>query len=228
MGVHDGHRSRLRQRFLERGLDDFNDVNALELLLFYAIPQKDTNVLAHSLLEHFGSLEEVFYASEQELTEVEGVGRNTAALLMLIPQIMRKSKVSAASKMVFLRTSRDACKYLAPRFMNERDEIFLMLCLDSQKKVISCLELSRGVVNEVHVNVRKLVETALRNKASSVIVSHNHPDGIALPSAEDDAVTKQIREALKLVNIELTDHIIVAGGDCVSYRDSGMFDYCRW
>ncbi len=228
MGAHDGHRNRLRQRFLTNGLDTFNDVNALELLLFYAIPQRDTNVLAHTLLDRFGSLEEVFSASPQELMSVKGMGEIAASLIVLIPQMNRRIKVSAASKATYIRSTRDAGEYLLPRFLHQDCEILLMLSLDSRRKVIGCDELARGVVNAVNVNMRRLVETALKKRASTVIIAHNHPDGIALPSAEDDAVTRQVRAALQLVDIRLEDHIIVAGEDYVSYRDSGMLDLMRW
>ena len=225
---HKGHRDRLRSRFIEHGLESFNEINALELLLFYAIPQKDVNPIAHELLDRFGSLDGVFAASHQELCSVKGIKDGTAALIRLVPQILRKRKVAVANEMKTIRSTKDAGNYLLPRFMNEEDEVLYMVCLDTQKRVISCTEMGRGVVNAVSANIRKLVETALKQKASSVIIAHNHPDGVALPSAEDDAVTKQLRSALSLVDIQLTDHIIVAGDDYVSYRDSGMFDLFRW
>ena len=94
MGVHDGHRERLKSRFLEHGIDSFNDLNALELLLFYAIPRRDTNVIAHALLDRFGGLSGVFEASVPELTDVPGVGENAALLLKLVPQMMKKYELS--------------------------------------------------------------------------------------------------------------------------------------
>ena len=225
MGVHEGHRERLRNRFFENGLDSFNELNALELLLFYAVPRKDTNVLAHTLLDHFGSLERIFSASRQELVAIEGVSDVTASLLMLIPQIARKSKVTAASKINVIRNVEDAGNYLLPRFLYQENEILLMVCLDSKKRVISCVELGRGVVNSVNVDIRMLVETALKYKAVSVIIAHNHPDSYALPSIEDDVVTQQIQAALATVHIPLEDHIIVAEDDYISYRDSNMLNY---
>ena len=225
MGVHDGHRDRLRGSFLEHGLDTMNEINALELLLFYAIPRRDTNEIAHALLERFGSLYEVFQAGERDLCEVPGVGQNAAALIRLIPQIMRKSYLGRAEKTVQICTSRDAGEFFVPRFLYEEAEIAYMACLDSQKRVICCLEEGRGVVNTVTLIARRVVEDALKHKAVSVVLAHNHPDGIALPSVEDDYVTKQIQMALNTVGISLDDHIIVAGEDYVSYRDSGMLRY---
>lgn len=224
MSVHDGHRDRLRRRFLEHGLDNFNELNALELLLFYAIPRRDTNPIAHALLDRFGSLQGVFQASIQELCDVEGVGENAAALLTLAPQIVRRSLTAQADKIRYIRSTEDAGEYLMPRFFNERDEVLLLVCLDSQRKIISCLEMGRGVVNSVDTSIRKIAEAALKAKASSVILSHNHPDGVALPSAEDDAVTRAAAKALQVLGISLADHIIVSGDDYISYRDSNALD----
>lgn len=227
MGVHDGHRARLKGRFLEHGLDTFNELNALELLLFYAIPRRDTNELAHALLDRFGSLSGVFDASFHELLEVPGVGENAASLIVLIPQLMRKSEISKTESVTAIKNSRDAGKYLVPRFLNMKEEHIMLLCLDSRKRVISCTELNSGVVNAVDTNVRKIVETALRCRASSAILAHNHPQGLALPSREDDGMTQKVHSSLRLVGIELVDHIIVAGNDFVSYSDSGFFNMIR-
>lgn len=228
MGVHDGHRDRLRARFLEYGLDNFNDLNALELLLFYAIPRRDTNEIAHALLECFGSLEGVFYASERDLLQVPGIGTNAAALIRLVPQLMKKSALSRPDRREVIMNSSDAGRYFVPRFMYEQDEVVYLLCLDGQKRVIKCAEMGRGVVNCVETSIRRIVETALKYKSSSVILAHNHPDGLALPSSEDDMVTKQVSTALALVGVSLEDHIIVAGDDFVSFADSGIMRLYRY
>ena len=222
MGVHDGHRDRLKSRFAEHGLESFNDINALELLLFYAIPRKDTNVMAHDLVDRFGSLSGVFDASLRELTEVPGIGENTALLIKLIPQMMKKCQLSKVNDIRVFRSSNDLGRFLVPRFMDERDELALLLCLDSRKSLICCRVLNRGVVNAVDITVRRLVELALKNKAASLVLAHNHPEGIALPSREDEAFTRKAGEALRLMGMELVDHIIVAGDRYFSMRDSGL------
>ena len=158
MGVHDGHRDRLRQSYLEHGLMSMNDINALELLLFYAIPRRDTNETAHRLLDRFGSLDGVFSASAEELQEVEGIGENAAALLTLIPEIMKKSRVSKGREIRQIRSSDDAGAYLLPYFLNERDEVVYLLCLDTKRCVICCAEMGRGVVNSVDTGIRRIVE----------------------------------------------------------------------
>jgi len=227
MGIHDGHRERLRTTFIENSLDGFNELNSLELLLFYAVPRRDTNELAHRLLERFGSLYGVFDASLHELMEVEGIGENAASLIKLIPEIMRKSRITKAADVRVISSSAAAGEYLVPRFLYQEIEILILLCLDSRKRIISCVEINRGVVNMVDANVRRIVETALKYRACSVIIAHNHPDGVALPSREDDAMTRLIGKALASVDIKLADHIIVAGEDFVSYADSGMIGMYR-
>ena len=212
----------MKARYKDHGLDNFNDVNVLELLLFYAIPRKDTNEIAHALLEHFGSLDRVLEASIPELEAVPGVGESSALLISLIPQIMRRYLTVKESCVSTISGSADAGRYLVPRLMFEKDEKLLLLCLDAKKSVISCINLGSGVVNAVDVNVRKVVENAVRHRANTVILAHNHPGGVALPSREDERLAIEIAAALKLVGIPLVDHIIVAGDDYVSFADSGM------
>lgn len=212
----------MKARYRDHGLDNFNDVNVLELLLFYAIPRKDTNELAHALLDHFGALDKVFEASVPELEAVPGIGENTALLISLVPQITRRYLMEKGSCLSTIASSADAGSYLVPRLMFEKDEKALLLCLDAKKSVIACVSLGSGAVNAVDISVRKVVETAVRNRANSVILAHNHPGGVALPSREDERITVEIASALKLVGIPLDDHIIVAGDDYVSFADSGM------
>ena len=222
MGVHDGHRDRLRKSYLEHGLMSMNDINALELLLFYAIPRRDTNEIAHRLLDRFGSLDGVFSASAEELKEVDGIGENAAALLTLIPEIMKKSRVSKTREIRQIRSSDEAGAYLLPYFLNERDEVVDLLCLDTKRAVICCAEMSRGVVNSVDTGIRRIVEKALKARACSAIIAHNHPDGIALPSREDEVFTRALFNALETVGIRLEDHIIVAEDDYISMADTGL------
>jgi DNA repair protein RadC len=228
MGVHDGHRERLRKSYLEHGLMSMNDINALELLLFYAIPRRDTNEIAHHLLERFGSLDAVFSAPVEELREVDGIGESAAALIALIPDIMKKSRLSKSREIRQIRSSEDAGAYLLPYFMNEKDEVVYLLCLDSKRAVICCTEMGRGVVNSVDTSIRRIVEKALKVRACSVIIAHNHPDCIALPSREDDVFTRALYNALETVGIRLEDHIIVADEDYISVADTGMLHMCKY
>ena len=221
MGLHDGHRQRLIQRFLEEDLDNFEPHNVLELLLFYAIPRKDTNELAHVLMDTFGSLKGVFDAPYEELIKVAGIGPNTAALLKLVPSLTR-TYYSSDARSVILDTSEKSGEYFLPYYIGQTEEVVRLACLDAGGKVISNQILHRGSANAAEVNMRKIVNIALRNNAMGVILAHNHPGGLPLPSEEDVATTKSIREALMPMGILLMDHIIVAGQDYVSMARSGI------
>lgn len=221
--IHSGHRARLREQFLRAGLDSMSDVQVLELLLFFAIPRRDTNPIAHRLLERFGSLAAVFEAPVTEISRVEGVGESAALLLSLVPQSARRHLIDRAKFEQVLDTTEKCGRYLLPFFHGERDEVVYLLCLDAKCKVLDCRLLFRGGVNTAGVSVRKIVEAALTYNATSVVLAHNHVSGIALPSREDEATTRQIRTALDAVGILLADHIVIADDDFVSMADNGLF-----
>lgn len=219
--IHKGHRERLKQRFLEEGLDNFTDVQVLELLLFYAIPQKDTNPIAHALLNHFGSLSQVLDADVAELKKVPGISGHSATLLALVTQLARFYQVDCAQRVEVL-TSLDACgAYLVPRFFGRSNETVFLLCLDAKCKVICCKEVGEGSVNSASISIRKIVETALSCNATTVVLAHNHPSGVAVPSSEDVQTTRRVAAALSAVEVHLADHIVVAEGDYVSMVQSG-------
>ena len=222
MGIHDGHREKMRRRFAQTGLSGFADHEALELLLFYAIPRRDTNPLAHRLLERYGSLEGVFTAPAEDLEKVEGMGESAALLLRLVPLLAEKSRERTDGPVILNSTER-AGEYLLRRFDGKKHELVYELCLDRKGKLLACKLLTEGDVNGAELNIRRLVENALLTNASAVILSHNHPSGVALPSSEDFATTDRARAALEGVGIPMVDHIIVADGDFVSMRDSGYF-----
>ncbi len=221
MSIHEGHRSRLKERFTAHGLDNFNDLNVLELLLFYAIPRRDTNDLAHALLDHFGSLDAVFDASFYELQEVPGIGENAASLIALVPEIARRCAISRTRDLTEFHSSSAAGRYLVARLGTEKVEKAVLLCLNPQKQLICCSELGVGVVDNVNLNIRLVVETALKARASSVILAHNHPSGNPRPSRDDELLTRRVRDALKLVEIRLDDHLVIGGQQFFSFSDAG-------
>ena len=221
MALHDGHRQRKKQRFLQHGLDSFADHEVLELLLFYAIPRRDTNETAHRLLEHFGTLKGVLTASVEELQKVEGVGESAAAFLHLLQAVGYRALRTAGDDTI-LNSVDSAGAYFQKLLRGERREVLYQVCLDAKGKVLSHKRLSSGTVSMAPVNVREVVENALYTDASGVLLAHNHPSGIALPSEDDRQITLQIRQALGTMGIELVDHIIVADNDFVSMAASGM------
>ena len=221
MGLHDGHRQRKKEQFLQHGLDGFADHEVLELLLFYAIPRRDTNELGHRLLEKFGSLDGVLSAPAEELRKVEGVGENAAAFLSLLGAV-RQRLCRESMKDRIVGSVEEAGDLFLTLLRHERREVLYLACLDAKGKLLNCRRLSSGTMSMTAVSVREVVETALRCDASRVVLGHNHPSGVALPSEEDRQVTLQIQQALRTMSITLMDHIVVADGDFVSMAASGM------
>ena len=227
--IHSGHRDRLKKRFLQQGLDGFTDIQALELLLFYSVPRQDTNPIAHNLLNRFGSLSQVLEAPAEELVKVDGIGEHSAALLRLINEMGRYYLVDRAQRERILPTIEDCARYLQPCFYGRAMETVFLLCLDAKCKVLCCREVGEGSINSAGISIRRIVETALREGASTVVLAHNHPSGIAIPSPEDIQTTRRVAAALQSVEVALADHIVVADGDYVSMVQSGYrFDDCAF
>jgi len=220
--AHEGHRSRLRRRFLEEGLDSFQPHEIIELLLFFAIPYRDTNELAHRLIGRFGGLVGLLNAPYSELIRENGVGEAAATLLKLIPAIGRRYAVEHAAMEDIILGPEDAGRYLMPRFHGFVKETAMLLCLDGKGKALGVAQLSLGDVSSTQISSRNIVAEALRFNAVSVVLAHNHTSGIAFPSKEDVQATMRLREALMTVDVMLLDHIIVSDNDFVSLLLSNM------
>ena len=218
--IHDGHRRRLRERFIEYGMESFTDIEALEILLFYAVPRRDTNALAHALLEHFGSYRGVMEADLHALEKVPGIGENAAVLIKLVSAHSTRYQIALRSDVKRISSAEDAGAYLHPFFTYAKQELLYMMCLDARQTVIRCHLLAEGASGQVNLAVRDVVELALSDRAVSVILAHNHPSGIALPSNSDIVTTDNLRNALALIDVELRDHLIFSDDDFVSLRDS--------
>ena len=227
MSIHDGHRDRMKKRFLEEGLDSFTDFQVLELLLFYCIPRVDTNPIAHRLLERFGSISQVLDAPVKELKKIPGMGENAAIFLHLIRDAGICYQVSRSAQAKVLPTLESCAEYLLPFFAGRNVETVFLLCLDAKCKVLCCKKMGEGSVNSAGISVRKIVETALAANAVTVVLAHNHPSGLAIPSPEDMQTTKRVAMALQAVEVILADHVIVADGDYVSLAASDpRFNQC--
>lgn len=221
MGLHDGHRQRKKEQFRTQGLDSFADHEALELLLYYAVPRQDTNETAHRLLQQFGSLQSVLTAPVEELEKVNGVGQNAATFLHLVSEIHKRAP-RTTGKSVVLNSVEKCGTYFLQLLGNERHEVLYQICLDGKGKLLSCKKLADGNIDSAALSVRQVVNNALMCEASAVVLAHNHPSGVALPSDDDRAVTLLVRDALKMMDIRLIDHIVVADGDFVSMEQSGF------
>ena len=214
---------RLKERFLKEGLDSFSEVQVLELALFYCIPRKDTNPIAHALLEHFGGLAQVLEAPVEELKKIPGMGETSAAYLHLITEVGRYYMVHRGTQVSVLPTLEQCAEYLLPFFFGRRVETVFLLCLDAKCKVLCCKEVGEGSGNSAGVPIRRIVEVALGVNATTVVLAHNHPSGIAIPSCDDIQTTLRVAAALDAVEITLADHIVVADGDFVSMVQSGYY-----
>lgn len=224
MSIHEGHRQRLKERFLEQGMDSFTQIQALELLLFYCIPRQDTNELAHLLLERFGSFSQVLDADIEDLCDVKGVGPNTALFLKLMPAVTRYYQVDRAQLEGGPLLTIEACgDYLMPHFLGRTNETVFLLCLDAKGKVLCCRMVGEGGINSAGVPIRRIVELSLSVKATSVVLAHNHPSGIALPSPEDVSTTQRVATALQAVDVILADHLVVADDEFISMVQSGYY-----
>ena len=224
VGLHDGHRDRLRRRFNDHGLENFSDHEVLELLLTFVIPRRDVNPLAHQLIQRFGGLEEVLCAPMEELQDVPGMGERSATLLRLIYPAYKAARLSAARREHILNSTEKVGTYFLSLFAGVQEERVYQLCLDIKGRLLSSRLLGAGTVNEVTFSTRQIVENALRTKASLVVLGHNHPSGVALPSPADITATRLADEALRTVGIRLMDHIVVADEDFVSMVESGVLD----
>ena len=215
-----GHRNRVRERYLNTGLDTFQDYEALELLLFYAIPRKDTKSTAKNLIARFGSLPAVLDATVEELTEAD-LSPNAAILLKLVPDMNRYYAVKTDGAGQKVHSTSDAGRILCAMFRHEQTESVRLLCLNAGGKVLKLALLNEGDINAVHFSVRKIVETALSAKAVSVILAHNYPGGTLTPSREDLDATNSAKAALSTVGIQLLDHLIISGDNYCSLREDG-------
>lgn len=223
MAVHDGHRERLKERFRSEGLDGFTEVQVLELLLFYCVPRKDTNEIAHALLEKFGTLAQVLDANPGDLEKVPGMGSSSALFLKLLSAAGRRYQISRTESASILRTIEQCGAYLQPRFFGRKHEAVFLLCMDAKCKVLTCKQVGEGSVNSAGVPIRRIVETALSANATMVVLAHNHPSGLALPSADDIQTTKRLAVALDTVEITLIDHLVFSDDDYVSMAQSGYY-----
>ena len=222
--MHDGHRDRMRDRILNGGIVGLQPHEVLEYLLYTAIPRKDTNELAHVLIDKYGSLSRVFAADYTDLLSVKGMTANAALFLTSLPAVFKLYAADLGVRKDKVITRGDVVKILSPKFLGDRNESFYIMCLDAQNNVLKITKITEGIPSEVAVDARKVVELALQNKAVSVILAHNHPSGSTSPSHEDIELTRSITAALELVKVKLIDHFIFGGEGYFSFAEDGLVD----
>lgn len=220
---HSGHRQRLRKKYLDNGLDGFEMHECLELLLFYGIPRKDTNLTAHKLLDKFGSLSAILDAPVDALTD-SGLSENAAVLLKLIPDFARLYVNDKHNNDDIIFDFDNVGEYMKKKFLGRENETVVLLLLDNKGKEIFCGAIEKGSLTETSVPMKKIIDYSMRYNAFSAIIAHNHPSGIAIPSRSDITATNKLYDALALVGVNLIDHIIVADNDYVSLAESEICD----
>ncbi len=223
--IHKDHRKRMQQRFEKNGFEGFAEHEVLEFLLFFAIPRGDVNPLSHALIEHFGSFADVLEADAADLLQVEGIGPASARLITSLMEAARYYQLQRARVPQRFSTLDEIGTYLKNYFYGARNEKLYALFLDDRNGLVAVKKMAEGSVNAAAVPKAELVRQAVRLGATQLILAHNHPRGIALPSAEDVWFTQQLRQMLQSVGIALSDHIIFdAAGDWTSMAQSGRMN----
>ena len=223
--IHKDHRSRLKKQFIENGIDALTDIQKLELLLFYAIPQKDTNPLAHNLINEFGSLSDVMSASYHELMKVDGVKENSATLIKFFGSML--NYCSRPESDTLINSSEKAKEFVSKYFNHVSVEQFYVFCLTKSNVIKKAFLINSGSTSEVNVEIRNITEKALETNCNRMIIAHNHPQGKAIMSGQDCRFTYSLLCSCILNNIELLDHIIVGTDKTISLYEQGILSVLK-
>ncbi len=222
--IHKGHRQKIRERYYETGLTGMPDHNILEFILFFGVPQKDTNEMAHELIERFGSFSAVLEARRTELLEIKGMTETAACLLTMFLPVYKRYVADLNKKKPVLEQTKDYVKYLRHIYLdNPNIERIYLLCLDSNNRLIACRKISEGDFSSALFDVRKVASIVLEVNAKKVVISHNHPSGRLEPSGNDCSVTLEISNLLSILKVRLADHIIITDTSYFSMVSSGKY-----
>jgi DNA repair protein RadC len=221
--VHANHRARMRQRFIEQGIDAFAEHEILEMLLYYCYPRRDTNETAHRLIKEYGSLHNLMDADPREIQTRCGVSENVAVLISLIPPLAKRYTQSKWESKTEIRDAETAGRFAVSLFVDATTEVFYIICLDKQYRVNHVARMTDGTLDETAIYPREVFGVALRHQAEAVILTHNHPGGSLKPSRMDIEMTRRLKEGFDFINVDVADHIIVAGGKYYSMAKRSQF-----
>lgn len=220
---HDGHRSRMRKRYIEHGADNFENHELLEMLLYYAYPRIDTNTMAHNILKEFGgSFTALTSSSPEKIADVCNISINAALLMSIVGEINSRTALEKWSSKVILDKPHIAGEYALSLLRNSSTEELYVICLNSSLTVIKAVCIASGLADAAFADVRQVVAAALKYNASGIILAHNHPGGSLKPSFSDIKFTGECLRALNAIKIELNDHIIVADGEYISFSGENI------
>jgi DNA repair protein RadC len=217
----DGHRKRLRERFLQSGLDGFLDYEIVELLLTLGTPRKDCKQSAKEAINKFKGLSGVVDSTMDELQQIKGIGPSNAFGIKLFQAVSERYAKEKIKPKILLNSSKAVYEYLREKIGREKKEYFTVLCLDVRNNLI-VNEISVGTLNASLVHPREVFNQAILNHASHVVLAHNHPSGDLSPSEEDVITTKRLLDAGKILGISVVDHIIVARDGYFSFKEEGV------
>lgn len=217
-----GHRGRLRQRFLQGGLKRFTDEEVVEFLLTLGTPRKDVKLPAREALQGFGSLSAVLSAPIEKLTEINGIGRRNALYLKFVHEVAGRYLRDNARRKTFFGSSRAVFDYLLHSMRDLPREIFKVLFLDRKNQLVRDQDVFLGSLTGSAVYPREIMALALEYKAAGLVFVHNHPSGDPSPSPEDQNITRELLKAAKLLNIQILDHVIIGRNTYYSFADQGL------
>ncbi len=225
--VHDGHRQRMRERISKQGIESLEQHEVLEYLLYSYVPRKDTNAIAHALIDKFGSISDVMSADPKRLQEVPGVTANAALFLSALPGVFRTYLEDRNEKKTSLKGRVAARIFLGNKLFGMKEEELYVAALNVHEDLIASQKLGEGDGGSVPGAVRNIVDFALRNKANGILIAHNHPSGNVKPSQADVELTYTIMFTLANVDVKLLDHFIFCGSEYYSFDESGKLDRIR-
>ena len=218
----EGHRQRLREKFLNSGLDGFHDYEIIELLLTLGTPRTDCKQPAKDALKKWGSLKAVLEAPPKELKKIKGIGDHNVFGLKLTQDVARRYLADRIVDMDYIQSSEDVLNYLRHNLRDKSQELFMVIYLNGRNQILKMETLFEGTLNTSAVYPREVVKKALENDASALVLVHNHPSGNPSPSQDDLTITKKLKEAAKTIDIYIHDHLIIAGNDVYSFSDHGL------
>jgi DNA repair protein RadC len=217
-----GHRGRLRDKFLEGGLDRFSDEEVIEFLLTLGTPRKDVKMPAREALKRFETLSGVLSAPIPELKKIEGLGERNALYLHLVHQVSTRYLRDRARNRPFFGSSRTVFDYLFHSMRDLKREVFKVLLLNRKNELISDRDLFAGSLTGSAVYPREVVTLALENRAAAMVFVHNHPSGDPNPSPEDHRLTRELVWAARLLTIQVLDHLVIGHNTYYSFADQGL------
>jgi DNA repair protein RadC len=221
------HRQRLRERFRKTGADGMHDYELLELLLTFSIPRRDVKPVAKKLISEFGGLPGVLDADRKKLEELSGVGSMSATLIRLVKELYSTYLAENMKKGDLLSSPEAVLKFVRVRLSGMTNEAFMVIYLNVKNEVIDYTLLHEGTVDNVTVYPRRIIESALSRNSAGIVLVHNHPSGNPGPSREDKALTSEIADAAKTLDIRVLDHIIVGKDGYFSFMENGLLSAGR-